>query len=474
MSAVRTHDKYHDARSQELRKETEMNVRRGEVARRYSEKRNSLEQLRKEEAKRWRLLMEPWRLKRLNRSQRRQAARLRQTCALLRKNAYANAAYNSNFPEEHQSQPSVSMQVFPLRGGGVPEKRVPGAIDKKVSLVGNEFIPLPNFLPNDVRFRNTCFIAAVLNLRTLLPDIARVLELHNLTWEEAIKTIRAKWENKYSYTEEHGGQHDAAELLADILYEAEDYRFLVKRKTYIGRCDHTWTTQVRLPMLVLSIPEVDLHVSTNVSEMIADYTRTFTQTMLECQVCGMREQEGEVKLHFDGAAPETFVVRVNRYTSEDRRNDSVIPDPNLTLWETAYSLRAVLLHQGSNADSGHYIMYIRNSQGWEKRDDAECVACGEDEIPPCNTRDVYVLVYKKYAALSVVEALAAEQARAEGIRRRMEAERQRQEEEQERERKKLAALAAEQARVEILRRREEAAQQRQEVERKAEKKGWRH
>ena len=68
------------------------------------------------------------------------------------------------------------------------------AAAREVRLVGDEIIPLANFQPNDTRFQNACFIAAVVNLRNLIPEIARVLELQNLTWKEAIKVVRAKWQ----------------------------------------------------------------------------------------------------------------------------------------------------------------------------------------------------------------------------------------------------------------------------------------
>ena len=101
-------------------------------------------------------------------------------------------------------------------------------------LVGNEFIPLPNFQPNDSRFRNTCFIAVVVNLRNLIPDIARVLDLQNSTWKEVITVVRGMCKCKYHYNAEHCGQHDAAELLGDILFEAAGYVFLLKERLTSG------------------------------------------------------------------------------------------------------------------------------------------------------------------------------------------------------------------------------------------------
>jgi len=97
-------------------------------------------------------------------------------------------------------------------------------------LVGNDFIPLPNFQPDDIRFWNTCFIAVVVNLRNLVPDIARVLDLQNSTWKEVIRVVRGMCKCKYHYNAEHCGQHDAAELLGDILFEAAGYGFLLSKE----------------------------------------------------------------------------------------------------------------------------------------------------------------------------------------------------------------------------------------------------
>ena len=44
-------------------------------------------------------------------------------------------------------------------------------------LCNGDFIPLPNFQPGGVQYQNTCWIAAVVNLCSVLPVIADVLSL---------------------------------------------------------------------------------------------------------------------------------------------------------------------------------------------------------------------------------------------------------------------------------------------------------
>ena len=91
-------------------------------------------------------------------------------------------------------------------------------------------------------------------------------------------------------------------------------------------------------MLVLSVSEVDPGVSPKVSQLIAEYTRAFTLSELQCSQCSQVKQDGEVNLEFDGDPHETCVIRFNRSNAQDC---NVIPDGSLTLWGSGYSLRAI-------------------------------------------------------------------------------------------------------------------------------------
>ena len=88
------------------------------------------------------------------------------------------------------------------------------------------FFPLPNFQAGDVDFMNTCFIAVIVNLRYLIPAVFSVLGLKSLSWMQVIKLVRGnKWHGKYGYDTQFHGQHDAADLLGDILFEDQDQSY---------------------------------------------------------------------------------------------------------------------------------------------------------------------------------------------------------------------------------------------------------
>ena len=213
-------------------------------------------------------------------------------------------------------------------------------------LVGSEFIPLPNFQPDHSDSRNTCFIAVVVNLRSLLPAINDVLHLNQRSWKETITEVRARWVQKYEYTLEFQGQHDAAELLGDILWEAPAYRWSEKKTTTFYECRHSTEMEHLLSMVALSLPEEE--VSTSVSVLVDRYLERQALNDLKHDdiLCGVCNQEGETTSSFQGVQPDACVLRINRYTARmERREDKVYPDPILKLGGSAYSLRAVILHQ---------------------------------------------------------------------------------------------------------------------------------
>ena len=124
----------------------------------------------------------------------------------------------------------------------------------QAQLGGKTFVPLPSFMPGDDRFKNTCFIAAVVNLSSVLPAIGQALRLEQNSWGDVIRLARSLDNNKYAYAQQHGGQHDAAELLGDCLWHDGAVGVGIIQRTPAVDCNHEWTTSVRNVMLVLELP----------------------------------------------------------------------------------------------------------------------------------------------------------------------------------------------------------------------------
>ena len=126
------------------------------------------------------------------------------------------------------------------------------------------FIPLPNFLPGDQDYENTCFIVATLNLSAWLPSIQTALfpqyqqpsQWNNQLWQVLIKRIRYFWNFKYQWTPESRGQDDAAELLGDILWNMRPGNFGIISSRYMHTltCNHHWQIRALQMMAVLSLP----------------------------------------------------------------------------------------------------------------------------------------------------------------------------------------------------------------------------
>ena len=120
------------------------------------------------------------------------------------------------------------------------------------------FVPLPNFMPGDDRNRNTCFIAAIVNLRGVVPGIADRLSLSTSTWPQVIQKARTLWDCRYQFDMSHRGQHDAAEFLFDVLSGNASIGFSVARRTTAHTCMHSWATSLSEMFLVLDLPEASL------------------------------------------------------------------------------------------------------------------------------------------------------------------------------------------------------------------------
>ena len=173
----------------------------------------------------------------------------------------------------------------------VREKSLPASAHR----IGARFISLPNGQAGSDNYRNTCFIAVVVNLRALIPQIGRVLQLQTHTWKETIDLVRSKWNARYSYNEDHHGQHDAGDLLGDILTDAQDYGFEEERTTFSLNCRHEWSRQERLLMLVVQLPTVQSFLDTRVNELVSAYTAPLEVDLIECTGCGPKVQKGLMK-----------------------------------------------------------------------------------------------------------------------------------------------------------------------------------
>ena len=84
-----------------------------------------------------------------------------------------------------------------------------------------EFVKLPNFMhagtPDGPIFRNTCFIALVLQLRGVIPQVEQQLQLSTSGRENVVKLVRSDSfvNGTYIWAPAHDGQNDAAQLLGD-------------------------------------------------------------------------------------------------------------------------------------------------------------------------------------------------------------------------------------------------------------------
>ena len=172
--------------------------------------------------------------------------------------------------------------------------------------------------------------------------------------------VRGMEDGKYDYSAVHGGQHDAAELLGDILWSVTP-GVSERRQTTAMLCGHSWVTKVKSMMLVLSLPQelvpagssalaaqhpVPKPARHSVRDLLAKFKEPFPVDDLACAVCGLRDQEGYVHVDVVAPAPEVIVMRLNRYTTEVKANHDIYPDMDVDIAGKSYDLCAVLQHCG--------------------------------------------------------------------------------------------------------------------------------
>ena len=283
--------------------------------------------------------------------------------------------------------------------------RLSGLGTSQLSIMGFEddevFFPLPNFQAGDVDFMNTCFIAVIVNLRYLIPAVFSVLGLKSLSWMQVIKLVRgSKWHGKYGFDTHSRGQHDAAELLGDILWEVQDCKVLFKQSiSYLG-CQHCVEVDRDLSMISLTLPLDEK--SSFISELIDAFTGVQKLSECRCSSCGVPNQQAESSMLFSGVQPNFCAFRVLRFFQDrGRRENLVYVDPVLNLGSSVYRLSSVIEHIGTSEHGGHYIVYCHTSSGWQCRNDASCTCAGQADLPPCNASNVYVAIYTKVAESSL-------------------------------------------------------------------------
>ena len=254
----------------------------------------------------------------------------------------------------------------------------------------SHFIPLDNFRPSGgENFRNTCFIAAVANLRHVLEPVMEYTSA--FTWTQFVNHVRAMQDRdthilKYG-TLDGNGQHDAADLLGELLHDrasAESFGVRIKiTKQLLGSCDHYQERTQCLATLPLILPQERREY--RLSELLEHYETPVEQPSLECDECCRHNADyrssGTVTNIVQESVGGKMVFRFNRYSELERRDDRIILNPTIVSANgVEFSLEAILQHEGHTCSSGHYIVYLLTNRRWERRDDAHRTITSEEKL----------------------------------------------------------------------------------------------
>ena len=250
-------------------------------------------------------------------------------------------------------------------------------------------------------------------------------------WKELIRNIRQRWQRKYKWTPESGGQDDAAELLGDILYdylpdgfaalvfETLPGRFVIAQTRFLraAACEHEWTRTLNQHMIVLAFPPKDHSVEEPQYHLKRDLLRYYESEEpiddLTCDSCKIPHQSGKSWTRIERWG-DVIVFRIQRYgISEDgiqvKRSSALRLDDELTLSGSEFILVAIVEHSGNTPSSGHYQTIVRADSGWQRRNDSIVTEIPHSQMPAYNKRDIYLVVYAQKHVVQARLGLAEHQ-----------------------------------------------------------------
>ena len=152
-----------------------------------------------------------------------------------------------------------------------------------MSLLRQGFVPLCRETIGDVNFQNTCFIAAVANLRHVLQPVMEAVQQYR--WREYVHHVRTSGHGEYGCGPGHNGQHDAADLLGDILHGHTSrcgVELCVSKEVF--ECNHYTERLEYASMITLSLPHEEGRFTLH--DLRGNYFAPVEVNDLRCEGCG--------------------------------------------------------------------------------------------------------------------------------------------------------------------------------------------
>ena len=145
-------------------------------------------------------------------------------------------------------------------------------------------------------------------------------------------------------------------------------------------------------MLVLMLPR--RKGAYTVKGLLKSFSEATALTELICNECNTLDTTGHLTCEYRKCLAGYLICRINRYSEQGKRTDRVTVEEVLEMDNgDAYTLQAILEHKGTGTGGGHYIVYIRAGDKWQKRDDAKVTEYIGPALPTYSQKDVYVAVY---------------------------------------------------------------------------------
>lgn len=189
-------------------------------------------------------------------------------------------------------------------------------------------------------------------------------------------------------------QCDAEECLTKILAGMEEefgnfvfdqlFGGLMKQNRVCPCCS---LTSFGPPAMFNVLPLSMTHEPTSLHARIAGFHRAERlEEMTHCARCG-EDVVGALVSHEIVAWPQTVILQLKRFASTSvsavKEFEEVVDFDEELHCGGLYQLRAVIVHEGTSANSGHYFAYVKRNERWFRGSDMAVRIVSFDDVKSC-------------------------------------------------------------------------------------------
>ena len=166
-------------------------------------------------------------------------------------------------------------------------------------------------------------------------------------------------------------------------------RYFSGESSQIMTCSICGTKEHKLTQFYdITIPILEFNTA---SQAISNFTSTL-QVTFDCPKCGTKTTA--TKEEHINRLPYILIITMMRFINESKKIEKFLPyEKEIDFNGGHYSLYSMIIHEGHLIYHGHYISYVKDSEGrWYKVDDIVVSSSNENDVL---SQSPYILFYQR-------------------------------------------------------------------------------